>query len=153
MNSQPSNPESPPAADDRLDELSEEWTKRELKKCVQTLLKAKPNAIPALVARVQRLRLAMRLLGEISTGQLNEDTYRELVLLQRMLKDGGPVDPGDTDEAAEARAVEDLTRLNINLDEASRIASLFDRVATPDMDDKSDIPDDFEPDDTDTEPE
>jgi hypothetical protein len=152
MNSQRDDPPNdteqppPPPSDNALADAAKVLElEDQLRAAVAELLKAEDAKIPRLMNKIQRLRLSLQMMKELLNGEPSDGVYKELVLLQRMIKGAGPDLGGDTDAEAEVARETELKQLNLDATSAHRLVKLFERM-TPDVDDtESGIPADFEP--------
>jgi hypothetical protein len=105
-----------------------------------------PDKMPALLRRIQRLRLAVHLLKELDSDSLSDDVYRELALASRLQRMGGTdTDPTKDAEDAEEARKGDLERLGLDAARAAKLVKVFEKVATEDRDETPPIPEDYEP--------
>lgn len=122
-----------------------EAAKVELRKCVKSLIRADGERFAILTRRIQRLRIVVGLLTEIKTGELNDDVYRQLVLAQRMLKDGDGGEAADKAEAEAEQLDSDVKKLPISEDRLAHMVRAFERMSTQDV--PHTIPEDYDADD------
>jgi len=127
-------------------------TKLKLLSRVRELQSSDIKNVASLTADIQRLRLAVILLRELSRDQEDPNAYRELGLLSKIAV-------GRDEDEEERVAEEDLTAIegrlksqNVNPEGAMRIARLLSSVMTPsDSDDDDDDDDDGDDKSTDSE--
>ncbi len=107
--------------------------KRLLADKVQELVHAEPGRIPALTIEVQQYRVAVMLLREIENEITDQNTYREVALLNRLLT-GRDIES----EAAKKKSVEDgeraarvLEAKGISPESAHRMMKALSSVLTP----------------------
>lgn len=122
------------------------------KRKVGELLTATPAQTPRLIQEIQRLRLVVLLLKEVEAGQANEATYRELVLMTRMM--GKPTGAAQEPEenSTQDDAEEELEALGIEPRRAADLLKIFERIAPAGGGVEASIPNDYEPTDPDAKP-
>lgn len=147
MNSQPDAPPNDSAlpaapADPSLIELE-----AKLKAAIAEMMTAEEVKLPRLIKTIQRLRVALQLTRDLVDNTTSDTAYREMVLLQRMLKGGVDLEPGTNEEDAAVAREKEVTQLGIDVASANRLVQVFEKMTNdPDNTQQSSgIPDDYEP--------